>query len=591
MTFRSISLFAALAAASTWLCTVNFPAFAQESASSPAPDSGVMVAQVKEPSLVDPAGPTVSLTNSEQVFIMAAALNACGYNEGLAQSDPVRMKVRQEMDAVLAKSEDARAKRDKVCLFIAQHNATGTVMDVAQYISLALYMTPPPNMELTAQLSEMPPDSTAVADIVPLLRDFVQAVDLDGVWLAMRPIYDSEIDALHDSLSQMITKTNLYLKMPASTYSGRRFVVVVEPQLAPDTVNARIYGSEYVVIVSPRSGHIRMNDVRHTYLHYMIEPLLYTRATAIDRTMPILKQVQDAPMPYRYRADPIALTVECLIKAIEARTMDTGIPDYVIPANVNRSQLPIYQHQQEQVAARQEAVRRALVEHDMRQGYVLTGYYYNQVAYFEKGPESLTEAIGEIVYSIDVLDEAHKAHEMVFDKEADEEVLMRPKPRVLTGLDLAEAKLSTGDVAAASAIARKTLAHSDDSLQGVADSSRAYFILARAALMTGKPDDAFADFRKTVADSKDPRLVSWSHIYLGRMLDLECQRNDAVAEYNLALATRDGQLDTRLAAERGVKTAYAVNGHSCQEDSEDEAPGAAPATPPVNTPDAAQKPQ
>ena len=81
------------------------------------------------------------------------------------------------------------------------------------------------------------------------------------------------------------------------------------------------------------------------------------------------------------------------------------------------------------------------------------------------------------------------------------------------------------------------------------------------------------------------------------MLDLECQRKDAVAEYNLALATRDGQLDTRLAAERGVKTAYAVNGHSCQEDSEDEVPGAGPATPPANTPaaatdpGAAQKPQ
>ena len=39
---------------------------------------------------------------------------------------------------------------------------------------------------------------------------------------------------------------------------------------------------------------------------------------------------------------------------------------------------------------------------------------------------------------------------------------------------------------------------------------------------------------------------------------------------------RDGQQDTRLAAERGVKTAYAVKGHSCEEDAEDDAPGAGP---------------
>ena len=35
------------------------------------------------------------------------------------------------------------------------------------------------------------------------------------------------------------------------------------------------------------------------------------------------------------------------------------------------------------------------------------------------------------------------------------------------------------------------------------------------------------------------------------------------------LAVRDGQQDTRLAAERGAKTAYAVKGHSCDEDADD----------------------
>ena len=82
-----------------------------------------------------------------------------------------------------------------------------------------------------------------------------------------------------------------------------------------------------------------MNDVRHTYLHYVIEPLLYARANAIDRTQPILKEIRDAPLEFRYRSDTVPLTVECLIKAIEARTMDTGIPAYKIPAGVERSQI------------------------------------------------------------------------------------------------------------------------------------------------------------------------------------------------------------------------------------------------------------
>lgn len=579
MKFRSIRTFAIMAAVVIALLAHSL-SHAQESSSVGSSPTQTTVQKEKAPSLVDPAGPEVFMTDSEPVFLMAAALNACGYDDGLAQSDPVRLKVRQEMNDALARSENARTKRDAVCLFIAGHRTTGTVRDIAQYISLALYLTDPPNLEMTAQLSEMPPDSVAVADVVPLLKDFMNALNLHEVWLALRPMYEAELASLHDPLTKMVVETNLYLKMPASSYSGNHFVVVVEPQLAPNTVNARIYGSEYVVVVSPSNGTIRMNDVRHVYLHYVIEPLLYTRANAIDRTMPILKEVHDAPLPFRYRSDPIPLTVECLIKAIEARTMDTGIPDYVIPKGVNRSELPRYQHQQDLVAQKQENVRRALVDHDERQGFVLTGYYYNQMGLFEKQPSSLSEVIGEIVYSIDVDNEAHKAHQIEFDKEADEDVLLRPQPRVLTGLDLAEAQLAKGDVAGASALARKTLSHADASPAGVADAARADFILARAALMTGKPDEAIDDFQKTVASSKDARLVSWSHIYLGRMLDLECKRDEAVAEYKLALATRDGQLDTRLTAERGVKTAFAVNGHSCQDESDDDAP----APPSANAP-------
>jgi len=100
----------------------------------------------------------------------------------------------------------------------------------------------------------------------------------------VRPLYERETDRLHDPLSHMIVATNLYLKMPASTEGGRRFVVVIEPMLSPHLVNARIYGTDYVVVLSPVDGKIQMTDVRHVYLHYVIEPLLEARANAIDRT-------------------------------------------------------------------------------------------------------------------------------------------------------------------------------------------------------------------------------------------------------------------------------------------------------------------
>lgn len=532
--------------------------------------------QVQTPTLVDPAGPTISLISSEPVFFMGVALNACGYDEGLNSSDPVRKWVREQVTEALAKSEDARAKRDQMCLFIAQHNLTGTDEDRAQYISLALYVSAPPNFEITADPSELPPDATQVTGIVPLVKDFARDVDLNGIWLVAHRSYDHEIDLLHNPVSDMITRTDAYLKMPAEAYSGRRFVVVLEPMFSPHMVNARVYGLDYVVVVSPVNGTIPMDNVRHTYLHYVIDPLLFARYNALQQLQPVLKTVQDAPLDFRFRSDPTMMTVECLIKAIEARTMDTGIPEYRIPAGVERSQLPRYQRQLQQYQQKVEAARVAAVGHDMAQGYVLTQYFYEQMLTFEKSADSLSNAIGEMVYGMDVDQQVHRARQVEFDKVADQDVLQRPVAVRLTGLDLAEQKLSDGDTAAASELAQKAIASNNGTPAAVAAAARANFVLARVALMTGKPQEAFDEFHKTVSMSKDPRTLAWSHIYLGRMLDLACRREEAVAQYKDAMANRDGALDTRVAAEHGEKAAYSVNGHTCEADADADQGAAAP---------------
>jgi hypothetical protein len=138
-----------------------------QSSSSSSSSSSPQYRTEQTPSLVNPAGPTISLITSEPVFFMASALNACGYDEGLNESDPVRKTVRQQMAEALARSEDARSKRDKMCLFIAQHNLTGTDEDRAQYISLGLYLTQPPNFEMSVDPADLPPDATQVTGIVP----------------------------------------------------------------------------------------------------------------------------------------------------------------------------------------------------------------------------------------------------------------------------------------------------------------------------------------------------------------------------------------------------------------------------------------
>ena len=51
--------------------------------------------------------------------------------------------------------------------------------------------------------------------------------------------------------------------------------------------------------------------------------------------------------------------------------------------------------------------------------------------------------------------------------------------------------------------------------------------------------DAKDDFVKAAAAAKDPRIAAWSHIYLGRILDLQDDREAAVEQYKAALSVPD----------------------------------------------------
>ena len=340
----------------------------------------------KPPALVDPNGPAITLQTSEPLFDIAVALNECGYDQDLENSDPLRQHIRDEVNQYLQGSAAARDALDKVCTYIAQHRLANSGRDLAQYVSLAMYTTPPPELAPSVELTDMPPDSTQVVEILPLLRVFVTATDLHAIWAANRGAYEDELAKLHDPLSKMILATNVYLKMPTSGYDGRRFIVVIEPLLAPSETNARVYGTDYVVIASPVKGMINMQQVRHTYLHYEIEPLIYARATTMDRMLPLLKAVRNAPLDYTFRSDIVALVIESLIRAVEARTFDTGIAE---PKTTSDARFANMQQQTKERNAYLQAVvaaRQKVVDTDMSQGYVLTQYYYDQLTPLSSTP-------------------------------------------------------------------------------------------------------------------------------------------------------------------------------------------------------------
>jgi hypothetical protein len=522
-------------------------------------------------SQVEAGGSAITLETSEPLFDLAVALNVCGYNADLAASSPVRQKVRDEINAELITSAEARDSRDALCTYVRDHTLNDSGLNLAQYISLSLYLLPPPELTPSVDQTELPPDSLQVVNILPLLRTFATAVHLHAIWVEHRPEYEDLVTRIHDPLTRTILDTNIYLRLPVSSYDGRRFLVLLEPMLAPSATNARIYATDYIIVVSPAAeppASIHMTDIRHIYLHYEVEPLVYARAQAMDRLLPLLKPVQTAPLEFTYKSDIVALITECLIKAIEAHTMDVGIvKPKPIPGARERADLERYDAEMTVYNRQAEVVRRQAVDLDMRQGWTLVDYLYGKLGEMERGNISLKEDIGEMVYGMDVDREKHRDEQIVFLPEGSRDVLRRA-PQQLTGLELAELKIFKGDLPGATALANTALADPH------ADHAHAHYVLARVNLMQRQPGAAIGDFQATLDTSKDPRMLAWSHIYLGRLYDVNDERQKALTEYQAALTVRDAQPDTKAAAEKGLKEPFVAppSQHQPPAQSDDDAP-------------------
>ena len=508
---------------------------------------------------MEAGGSAITLETNEPLFDVAVALNACGYDEDLEHSDAVRAKIRADVAAASIATPEANESRNALCEYIHKHELNDGGLNLAQYVSLAMYLSPPPELTPTVAETDLPPDSTQVVNMLPLLRTFSEQVHLNAIWFKYRPEYEALIDLVHDPLTRTVLNTNIYLKMPASSYDGRRFLVLLEPMLAPSETNARIYANDYIVVTSPANdppGSVKMEQIRHTYLHYEVEPLVYSRATAMNRLEPLLRTVQDAPIDFNYKADIVSLIAECMIKAVEAHIMEIGIPQPVKP---NPSRERVDRIDQEKYTAdmivydrQTEAARRNAVQLDMRQGWVLAGYFYDRLAEMQRDGSSLKDSIGQMVYGMDVEREKHHDEQISFLPEKTHDIVKRA-PRQLTGLDLGEMKLMKGDKDGATEIAEKVLSDPKG------DHAQANYLLARINLLDQDPDDAVTHFRAALDTSRDPRTLAWCHIYLGRLYDMqqEPDRKKAVAEYRLALNLRDERPDTKAAAEAGLRQPFA----------------------------------
>jgi len=478
------------------------------------------------------------LDASPTLFTVMAALNAAGMDTGLdAPSSPrLRKDVREEL-----------AHRDIPSLaairqFVAQHHQADPTAELTQYISFALSVGDPPNFAFRRRDLDLPPEVLRIKDFAKLLAQFYKEAGIGAVWVRSQPAIDGYIARYHGPVTQAVLQVSTYLRQPTSGFDGRHFQIFIELLAPSGQVQRRSYGYEDTVVVTP-SAEPRWFDVRHAYLHYLLDPLAARHQEILERKKFLTHQAQRVRrLSDSFQDDFVSLTTESLIKAVEAR-LDHD------PA----------------------AVERALY-----QGFILTPYFSEGLQLYEKQEQSMQVYYPEMVGAIDLKTEAARLSRVDFNagppvheaKPAAPAVTAPAVPSApLTGaaktLDeggqlYADRDKNPANLDAAKRKYLEVLQQTEDKLLH----ADAYYGLARIAALSKDPGAAVRLFQNALDLGPRPATRAWVLVYLGKlaMATDDPDGADRAQHYFLDALQVNGISDlARRQAENGVRASTKQN--------------------------------
>jgi tetratricopeptide (TPR) repeat protein len=460
------------------------------------------------------AAENLQLGASENLFVVLAAANAAGYDEGIALPDnnPLRQQLREYL------SKQNIAVLPELKTFYRKHMLRNGVQDLSEYISYALSVTGPPDFAWRTRDVDVPPDAKALEGLTPLLIDFYRQANLAELWNRSKPVYDKEAEKYHSSLVSTTSLVDAYLRVSAGGYLGRRFQVFVDLLGAPEQVQTRNYGDDAFVIVTA-SDKPRTFDIRHAYIHFQIDPIATKYGIELDQKRALIDFAQTAPLDSAFKNDFVLLASESLIKAIESR-LDKN------PGEVNQA---------------------------ARQGYILTPFFAEQLPVFEKQQQGMRFYMEDMIGALDLKREDTRIAAIKFDaaplvRLGKQVTVATPEPTLSPSaqtVSKAEDLYLQRQLEPAKELYLKSLEQNGSA----AEHAQAWYGLARIAVLQNQPDAAVKLFEKTLSGAPDGETKAWALVYLARLSTAANDAERALKFYQEALATPGASEKARQAAQ------------------------------------------
>ena len=535
----------------------------------------------------------VSFQADTRLIVMMVALEAAGFDPQPG-NDPsaFRAKVRRDLAAL---DPDLRS-RLKTFYERNQLPAPATAADqVSRYVSLALALSPAPDLLAPERSDDLPAGLLAVLDFAPLLREFYRRSGIEEHLVEYVRAYQGEGDRLRQPTAEMVRALLTYLhtrpitttierlevksqaknknnkgKTYSSRQKDRRFLILPDKLAPHGAINFRVIADDYYTIV-PEGTDPASSELRRAYLQYVIDALVlrFNKDIALRRDQ--VRQILDERQKAGAQVSPdVFLTVSrSLVAAADARydemrkleMLGRAARARLSTARDDASRATIGKSAQAEMAAIQdETVARLAYEYE--KGAVLTFFFSDQLKGIESAGMDVANFFQDMIGSFDPARESKRPAEYA---EARQRAVAAREARLAARRAESEISSTSGANTIRDAALVKELSAVEDTLRSknyndaearlkemlksYPGEPRIFFALAQTASLaaTDATDDQVRDERlnralgqyrlaiQAASPEFDKAILSRAHESMGRINAFLENKDEAMKEFDEAI--------------------------------------------------------
>jgi hypothetical protein len=571
-------------------------ALAQVPSASPRPANPAPVQQ-REGARFEVSEYGISFQADTRLIIMMAALEAAGFDPQPGKEPSVfRAKVRKDLASL---DPDLKARLKTFYERNLLPSPATPADQVSRYVSLALALSPAPELLAPERSDDLPAGLLDVLDFAPLVREFQRRSGIEEHLVDYVRAYQGEGDRLLQPTSEMVRSVLTYLhtrpltttiervevKTPTArknkntkTYSTRqkerRFVILPDLLAPHGAINFRIIGDDYYAII-PEGTDPTSSELRRAYLQYVIDALVlrFNKEIALRRDQ--IRQLLDERQKAGAQVTPdVFLTVgRSFVAAADARyeevrrleVLGRSVRAQLAAAKDDAARMLIGKAAQAEIAGIQDETIARLAD-EFEKGAVLTFFFSDQLKGIESAGFDVANFFPDMIASFDPARESKRPAEYA---EAKQRAVAAREARVAARR--AEADMSSAGNAnkPKDAALVKELSAVEDTLrtknyndaevrlksmlQSYPGEPRIFFALGQTASLSAmdatdaniqaeRLNRALGQYRLAVQASSpelDKAILSRAHESMGRINAFLDNKNEAMKEFDEAIKIGD----------------------------------------------------